>query len=237
LLASADWVTGGQMRLSSLDIDLPNDFPSRPYSLIHSKLAPRRDERPTSWDQWAGAWNAVAYRYLSCFEHDQHFTGSVKKFGCSPGQPHRYFQERELFGFFTTGLSGIEALHFGLFAIASYVKPNEFLLSTDDELRAITPASTTRQFEKCFAAETVTSVLREIQQMSQYEEWNLIRNILIHRTHPGRAAYLGGPNDGLILWVRGITLDDQTTSSRRTWLSEVMNKLLSESCAFCDEHL
>jgi hypothetical protein len=49
-----------------------------------------------------GALNAIAYRFAALAEYDRNFTDSFNTHGGGPGQPFRYDQERDLFGFFNT---------------------------------------------------------------------------------------------------------------------------------------
>lgn len=53
----------------------------------------------------------------------------MEAYGGAPPEPERYRQERDLFGFFVSGLSAIESTNYGLFAIASMLDPNRFRIA------------------------------------------------------------------------------------------------------------
>jgi hypothetical protein len=99
-----------------LELDMPADFPVKPYDSVWKSLEGLGGEnyrmgeesKYHSWYQWLAAWINIAYRFRSCAEHDEAFAESVSKFGDNPRQPEKYHQDRELFGFFVTGLSAIE---------------------------------------------------------------------------------------------------------------------------------
>jgi hypothetical protein len=208
---------------------MPPDFPAEPYESIQQRVSVDLGEsHPEPRKLFAGGWNAVRYRYLACTEHDRDFTHSIQQ---ERTHLERYHQERDLFGFFVTGLSTIESLCFALYAIGSIVKPNEFPIGTDRNLREITPARTARQFAESFQGEPLTTALEQLTNSGEFAEWSRLRNVLAHRTTPGRGIYVGGPQHGTIEWA-GINLDDETTPSRRRWLSEVVRGLLEAGDLF-----
>jgi hypothetical protein len=95
--------------LATIGLTAPSDFPSAEYEAVHARIKEKREKYPIPWDQYAGGWNAVAYRFITCAEHDDAFTASVRAYGNSPIQPHRFDQEKELFGFFVTGQAALES--------------------------------------------------------------------------------------------------------------------------------
>jgi hypothetical protein len=64
-----------------------------------------------------------------------------------------------------------------------------------------------------------------------------IRNILVHRSLPGRIFHHGGAHHGEVLWIEGIKIDDNTTVSRRNWLVRNLSKLLRDADTFTNSHL
>jgi hypothetical protein len=213
---------------------MPPDFPAKLYESVQQRVSVDLGESyPEPRKLFAGGWNAVRYRYLACAEHDQDFTCSIQQ---ERTHLERYHQERDLFGFFVTGLSTIESLCFALHAIGSIVKPNEFPIGTEQDLKEITPASTARRFAKSFQGDPLTTALKQLTKSQDFIEWSRLRNILAHRATPGRAIYVGGPQDGRIEWA-DISLDHEATSSRRTWLSGVVLGLLEATDRFTAKYL
>jgi len=121
----------------ALDPPMPLDFATGPYETIQQRISVDLGEGyAESLQMFAGAWNAVRYRYLACVEHDQSFTSSIQQ-QLTPLE--RYHQERDLFGFFVSGLSTIESLCYGLYAVASIIEPAGFAIRTQQDLRGVTP--------------------------------------------------------------------------------------------------
>jgi hypothetical protein len=207
------------------------------HEAIHSHLKDIRERNPVSGSQWAGAWNAVVYRFMSCAEHDEQFTSSVAKSGASPRQPERYIQDRELFEFFVSGLASFEAFHYALFAIGSIVSPAHFPFASGGDFKRVTTAIVLKTYRTAFPMESLTSSLHRWQSDKVIIQWNEIRNILVHRALPGRTFFAGGEEDGLTLWSNGISIDQTTTSSRRKWLANALTHLLQEAQQFTLSHV
>src|SRR5215203_1022514 len=110
-----------------LELEMPSDFPVKPYDSVWKRLEglgseynlAGEDNRHQAWEQWLSAWIGLAYRFRACAEHDQTFAELVSEVGNNPRQPKQYHQDRELFGFFVSGLSAIESTYYGLFAMGS----------------------------------------------------------------------------------------------------------------------
>ena len=220
---------------------LPEDFPSTAYGAVRACMQNRRPANEDLWDQYGGAWNAVAYRYLACAESDEAFTQSIKrKQGDAPPAPYRYKQERDLFLFFVAGLSSFEAFCYGIHAIAAFIIPKSFPLDTDSDRRAVTPERTRDRLQATFPREQLTSTLNSVLATHEMRKWKEIRNVLIHRTHPGREIRVGGPPtnpSSSSRWKVGIDINVNTTSERRLWLSDTLGQLLGDAAKFAQQQL
>ena len=213
---------------------MPPDFDSVAFDNIHRHLCRYKSKfSNNSWEQYGGAWNAVAYRYYTCAEHDAEFTTLIKSLGVTPSLKDRYLQERELFGFFVTGLSTIESLCYGLFAIASNINAKEFAFKNVSDYRRVNPENTCKSFKNAFPNDAISRTLNMLIASQQFKDWKEIRNVLAHRTAPGRIVDLttNTPTQPAY-WKIGIALDDTTTSTRRFWLSNSINAVLGETDSF-----
>ncbi|MBI5204440.1 MAG: hypothetical protein HZA11_05935 [Nitrospirae bacterium] len=223
--------------ISSLSLPMPDDFPVAPYEIIHSCYSQRKDSNLMLWKQCAGAWNAVAYRFLSCTEHDLHYTKSVRQGIAAPSHANVYLQERELFGFFITGLAALEAFYYGIFAIASMVKAKNFPFATAADFKKINYSDTANKFQSSFKREDIANILLQVINTPEFIEWNEIRNILVHRILPNRHYYIGGDKHNQTLWEKGIVIDINTTSTRRKWLAKNLNDLLTSAASFTEKYI
>src|SRR4051812_16010084 len=103
-----------QRLLTTVGLAAPKDFPFDSYEAVHARVSRQKDYSPAAWSEYAGGWNAVAYRFIACPEHDRSFTQNFRVYGRAPEPPHRYLQERELFGFFVSGQATLESCCYAL---------------------------------------------------------------------------------------------------------------------------
>jgi hypothetical protein len=223
--------------LSTMHLQMPDDFDYASYEAVHSRIGPLHESHQPQWIEYVDAWIGVAYRFYACAEHDEAFTQSIQTHGDAPQQPERYYQERDLFGFFVNGLSAIETTCYGLFAIASMLNDVYFPIKKAKNKKAINPESTARRFRTTFPKETISRTLSKIVGSQEYEDWKEVRNILAHRGSPGRhiSGSVGstyGDAHGDALWQIGIPLNASTTPSRRAWLAGTIQTLLQDADSF-----
>jgi hypothetical protein len=225
-------LSGPDRVANTIGMELPEDFPLAAYHEVSVGLTPLLNLQFDRWREWASAWNSVAYRYLAVDECDQGFRASIGRYSTSPSAPQRYQQERDLFGFFVSGLSAIESFCYGAFAMASMVDAGAFPFSTSGDKRAVTVKSTELAFERRFPSLKLSRVLCELVASAEFDEWTHLRNVLAHRGTPGRGFTRGGVDDGQAIWLRGILVDESTTANRRRWLSLILGQLLAGAAEF-----
>ncbi len=221
--------------MSTPQLELPDDFEYESYEAVSSRINPLRESYPLQWMEFTTAWQAVANRFLACAEHDEAFTQSIKMHD-APQQPERFYQERDLFGFFMTGLSVVESTCYGLYAIGSMLDEVYFPLKKPKNKRAISPERTADRFRTTFPNEGISRTLNKVIESQEYDDWNEVRNILAHRGSPGRTIHRtigpGADTHGDALWLNGIPLNASTTPSRRAWLADTLQLLLREAHSF-----
>lgn len=218
--------------LSTIGIVMPEDFAVEAYEAIYCRVVKKIGTQSNSYDEFASAWNAVAYRFLSCTEYNKTFTESIQKSGNAPPHQERYVQERALFGFFLNGLATIESLCYGLFAIGSILLVQYFPFTIPEDKRRVSPEETTLRFKAAFPKDDITAILRDMTNSKGYRDWKNVRNVLTHRSAPGRHIYKGGDRDGEVDWVHGNQIDENTTVTRRKWLAKTSSDLLEATDVF-----
>lgn len=204
-----------------------NDFPVIPFEVVHTKLGPFKDEQPAH-SNFIGAWNAIAYRFQGMVDYDESFTSSIQKLGPGPGQPDRYRQERDLYGFFVSGASLFDAFAFGLYAAGLLVAPSALPNANE---RQIEWPFTSRNFRKVFPTDSVSHVLTRTETHPAYLDLRKIRNVLAHRIAPPRHHRM---SSGANLGRLDIPLNETTTSERRTQFSSLLHDLLDAAQEFVE---
>lgn len=223
---------------NSLDHIIPADFPREVYNRIAHRIHEKfyvTGKSPELATHFNDAWMAVGYRFITLTEHDANFQASIKRAGSNPPRLEHYIQERELYGFFVTGLTVIESFYYSAYVLASIINADGFPM---DDLKSIRIGTTANKFMKYFAQEKIARELDSLRNDNAFKQWSFTRNVLAHRVNPARKITvtlwpLKGNSLQEVSWTEGeIIIDKDTTASRRTWLADNMAKLIAELDTF-----
>src|SRR3989344_958539 len=120
-------MTKSNSTLKSNGLNISEGFPIASYELIFEIInsAPKDSKL---YEHFAGAWNAIAYRFQAVVEHGNAFAALIATHGSTPPPEERYAQEKTLFDFYSTGFSTFEATFYGLYTIGAFISPAEFPL-------------------------------------------------------------------------------------------------------------
>ena len=219
--------------------DLPQYFPKDKYEKIYIKVLQYKDDFQLQYHQFTGGWKSLVYRYFACTKHSDDYIKIIKKDRISPSYFLRYEQERELFNFFTNGLSAIETLGYMLYMICSIDNSNDFKVITEEDLKKIKLHNTVSKLKKLYSVENITKELENLINNSQeYEKWVEVRNVLMHRETPGRKIMLSSKRskkERSDIWFKGIKINKQTTVSRLNWLELTLFKLIELTYDFTNK--
>lgn len=205
-------------------------FPTSAWMDAADGMSSWRREPDLPWAEWAGGWNAVAYRWRACWDASESFKASVLRDGDAPEQGPRYHQERSLFEFFVSALSVLESYTYSLHAIGAMLKLDGFAMVTEEDRKAVKVKSTVRRFNDAFPDDPLSTVLQTMTSAKEYTELTLLRNTLAHRTQPGRAIVPGGVST----WL-GRPIVEATTPTF-DWLRDEVGRLLPLTATFVDGH-
>lgn len=218
--------------------DLPQHFPKDKYEKIYTKVLQYKDNFQLQCTQFRGGWRSLVYRYLACKKHSDDYIKIFKKYKTSPTYFLRYEQERELFNFFTNGLSAIEELGYMLYMICSLDNPKDFKVITEEDLKKIKLHNTVSKLKKFHSVENITKELEKLIDSKKYKDWVEVRNVLMHRETPGRKIMLSSKRSKIEqsdLWFKGIEINKQTTVCRLNWLELNLFKLIELTYDFTNK--
>lgn len=221
-------------KITTLGINMPVEFPITPYETIHAIIAPPRSKDPL-YQHYAGAWNALAIRFRAAFEYGDNFVESFKAHGAVPPPEERYDQEKMLFNFFNSGFSVIESTFYALYVIGAFLKPGDFPLTTMKNQKDVSPQSTERVFAKSFPKDPILSTFQQLFSDQEYIQWRDYRNILTHRTAPGRLIQVSvgkNPPHPTIWKLNNKPFDDSIAIEGKKELTRLLTKLLEASEIF-----
>lgn len=219
---------------------MPPDFPTAAFERAYARARRKASASTVLYDHFSAAWNAISFRYLDLCAEGDGFTASITAPPGVASFEQRYRQERHLFGFFSTGFSAFEAYFYGMFAIGGMLQPSDFPLSSPKEQQAVSPASANRTYERAFPGDPILNTFQSIFADVAYREWKEVRNVLTHRTAPGRTIFvsIGSDEDLPPRWkINNIVLDESTAASRRTHASRMLGTLLNAAADFIESHV
>lgn len=210
------------------------DFPLGPYETVHAAVVARWSTA-ASYQQYSGAWNALAYRFHGAVEAGAKFQKSLRDSGSQPAPQQRFQQEEALFNFFSNGFAAFEALFYGLFAIGSFIDPGAFRLETQKEQQRVSPSHANETFKRAFVSDPILSAFANLLSDPAYQRWRDMRNVLTHRAAPGRRMYVGiGRNDApAVEWkLNGLPLDAALVPGHQAELASLIADVLSATATF-----
>jgi hypothetical protein len=219
---------------------MPPDFPTPLFERVYSRALLRSTSHASAYEHFTAAWNAISFRYLALCDDGDAFTTSVSAPNGGASLEQRYRQERHLFGFFSNGFSAFESFFYGMFAIGALLHPVDFPLATPKEQQAVTPASTDRAYARVFVGDPILAAFAAVFTDAAYREWKEVRNVLTHRTAPGRTIFVSVESDEPLLarWkINDIALGAQTAFLRRGHAARMLGALLSAATVFIESRI
>jgi hypothetical protein len=194
--------------LTITGLEMPVDFPREPYESVSRLVEPLAEHQQIAWAEFGGAWNAVSYRFMAVCQYGD----LLQKLGRTDLAPmERYEEEKCLFGFFVSAYATFESAIYGTFAIGSLSDAQVFPIETEEDRKRINASQLLKKLTPFNAP--IAKRIEEILKSDPYQELKQIRNVLYHRTAPGR---IFTPEDAPPVWRLNETiLDRQMVGARR----------------------
>ena len=225
------------MKSIALGIDMPDDFPTEAHNEVVEKLgaAPSKSE---IGGELAAGWNAVAIRFKSSASGDVGYRRSVSSKAALGSFDELVVQQEALFAFFMNGYAAIESFAYAVFALGAMLRLVDFPMNTEANRQTIDLRKAKSAFAATFSRTAIEARLSALVVDPKFDQWGRIRNVLAHRSHPPRRHYvtLGRTAPDKTVWeiTDGLTIDHQTTASRRSWLAAKLGECITGSCRFCN---
>jgi hypothetical protein len=223
---------------AAIGIDMPNDFHTDAHNEVVTKLGPYKPQSAPNviWDGLVSGWNAVAIRFKTVANADEKYTVSIRSKEAFSSSDERVVQQEALFAFFVNGYAALESFAYAAFAMGAMLRPADFPMSTQADLRVINLNTTNSRFTTNFSGTVIQATLSALVRDANFCRWGLIRNVLAHRSEPPRQYHLtvGGRAPHKAVWeiIDGVSIDDQTTASNRRWLATALAECITAAEAF-----
>jgi hypothetical protein len=124
-----------------------------------------------------------------------------------------------------------------MFAVGALARPAEFSLATPRDQQRISPSSTESAYLRSFPGSPILAAFGATFADAAYRELREVRNVLTHRTAPGRTIFvnIGSDDDLPPLWkINNIPLDCETAAIRRAHVGRLLSALLEAAAAFVE---
>lgn len=216
------------MALKGNGLDVPPEFPTAPYDSIYEVVSKSRGSHQL-YEHFSGAWNALAYRFRATCDSASEFEKLLTRHGHAPPPLERYLQENALFAIYSAGFSVFECACYGMFAVGAFLQPAHFLLTSPANQQQVTPGRTFAAYKSAFPTEPITAAFHQMLNDAQYLQFREVRNVLTHRSAPGRRMYISFGDDSTpsAEWkLNNVPLDSSISSSAKQELSRVVSALL-----------
>lgn len=227
-------------KLSINGLAMPDDFPTLAYEAIYRCAFSRSKGLPVEYENFASAWNAIAYRFLEACEIEGRLPDLLKA-GDADDPTHRFRQERDLFAFFSNLFSVYEGAFYALYSLGAMLDKATFPLATERDRQRISPTSTAHCMSKAFAADAINEVIASVLSDQDYLESREVRNILTHRAAPGRTFFVGlGIAEEPLAdeWkIKGIVLDERMAPDRKAQAARILLTLLTGIKTFVETRM
>ncbi|UYO48797.1 hypothetical protein KQX64_23340 [Rhodopseudomonas palustris] len=213
---------------------MPPGFPTTAFDALYQYATLSRGPYA---EEFLGAWNAISYRYRALLDYSDGFEASIKRHGPAPEADIRFKQEKDLFGFFSNAFSVFEAYFFGMYALGAELSPASFPFTTSQDRQRVTINSTIAGYKKTWPDHPIIMTFEELSNDPVYRGLRDARNVLTHRTAPGRTIYADLSNDGppTADWkLLNSPLDEHTTRARREGVTRMLWTLTAASQSFVE---
>ena len=170
-----------------LFIEIPDCFPLVPWEglLQRGKLAVSKEDESSG--EFSRAMGCVVFRYRSCLEA---LSRMLEDWHASKGQlshEGQYAQQRDLFTFFSSGLSAIESNCYACYVIAAKLHPDRLHWEEQKTRRLQTePRKLPDLLKSVYPRHQLCITLESLSKSQEWKVWNDIRNTMIHRSLQSR---------------------------------------------------
>lgn len=181
----------------AFNIEVPNAFPLAAWEAFYNVGKLATDGLPEPQGEFIRAMGCVVYRFKTCREVIDSIIANWNACGRSLSFDTYYTMQRDLFSFFSCGISAVESLFYACYVVAAQKQPTVLDWSNVSHRK--------RKSDPDKLASTLTStypgghaLIAEVTNLTsdqEWKDWNAYRNTMVHRSLPSRLieGSLGGP--------------------------------------------
>jgi len=173
--------------------------------------------------------SAIANRFRSHVEAGESYLNLLSEYGPHPGQPNRYYQDRDFFNCVISGAATIESLFYSLYTMGAILFSENFPFKEENR-KGIYLKTTIKKFNDLEVTSDLLISMNKIKNSGLFKIWTNLRKILFHRGLPGRMIIPGGITRSLSSGeAPSVPIDGKLINKYREWLSKSLDELLSKA--------
>jgi hypothetical protein len=216
--------------------EVPDSFPLVAWEAFYADGRKATDGQSEAQGEFIRAMGCVIYRYNTCKEAVDsmiqywHVSGKALTFD------GYYTMQRDLFSFFTCGLSSIESLLYGIYVVVC--QQHSTVLPWSDLKARRKKADPDRILGTLALAypsgHPVCTEIASLIGSQEWKDWNAYRNTMVHRSLPSRviAASIGGPPppNEMVTYAESwsnpaLRADESQMEAKLDWLAAYVEKV------------
>ena len=221
-------------------IDVPDSFPLAAWQVFVDVGRQATSGSNEAWGEFIRAMGCVIYRYKTCKEAIESMIDYWHVCGKSLTSGGFYIIERDLFSFFSCGLSCIESLLYACYVVATQKHP-AILNWSDLNARkwqsdpSKLSATLLRSYPNGHTLITEINSLTDKQAGSQeWKDWNGYRNTMIHRSLQTRDIRGSGggppPLNEMVQYAQtwsnpALVANESQMEKKLDWLGKLVEKI------------
>jgi hypothetical protein len=223
-------------RCAAFNIDVPDSFPLSAwegfYSVGFAATAFAAEAQP----EFIRAVGCITYRYKTCDEAVSSMISDWRRNGGSLTMEGRYTLQRDLFSFFTCGLSAVESLFYAIYVVATLRHPGVLNWSDHGARRtAPDPRKISPTLRRGYSSgHPVITEIDKLLAAQEWNDWNAFRNTMIHRSLQSRAitgSIVPMPPDEMVKYAESwsnpaLVADEAGMQGKLVWLADHLKSIL-----------
>lgn len=220
----------------AFNIEMPDSFPLSAWESFLSSGKLVTDNKQDVGGEFVLAMGCVVYRFKTCSESIDSMIAYWHGSGRTLTFDGYYTMQRDLFSFFTCGLSVIESLLYAIYVVSAQKHPATLPWSDlNARKRKTDPDKIVTTLTKAYPGghPAITEIMN-LTGSQEWKDWNAYRNTLVHRSLPSRLieASFGGPPppNEMVKYAKSwsnpeLRADESQMEAKLDWLAGHVEKI------------
>ena len=182
---------------TQFNVEVADSFPLVAWEAFYNKgMKSTKANGDANWD-FNRSMGCLVFRYKTCGESIDSMIGSWQAAGEEFGPPINYAMQRDLFIFFTCGMSAVESLFYSIYVVATQQSPTMLDWNNVNARRwKAKPGKIVETMGRVWpTGHAVITAVQDLTESAEWKSWNDFRNTMVHRSLPSRDLRVHSTHD------------------------------------------